>query len=428
MNKFSSEPNRDRPYQRVVITGLGCISPVGNDVPGMWSNIAAGNSGAGYISHYDPTDYKTKIAAEVKGFDGPALFGSRESRRMDRFTQFALAAAEQARQHAGLQIHDGNRDRIGVFIGTGIGGVGTLVEQIQVFNERGPSRVSPFLVPMMIPDAGASMIAITLGTRGPNMAVVTACASGTNAIGEATELLRRGGAEVMFAGGSEAAIIQVAMAGLSVMTALSSCNEHPERASRPFDLERDGFVMGEGAAILVLETIEHARRRGAQVLAEVSGYGTTNDAYHISAPAENGAGAAMCMRLALEDAGLDTGSIDYINAHGTSTPLNDKSETAAIKTTFGTHAYQIPVSSTKSMTGHLLGASGALEAAICVQTLLAQRLPPTINYEHPDPECDLDYVPNQSRSARVDHIMSNSFGFGGHNATIILSRFMEASA
>lgn len=344
---------------------------------------------------------------------------------MDRFTQFALAAAEQARQDAGLDIHDGNRDLIGVVIGTGIGGLGVLVEQIQVFNARGHSRVSPFLVPMMIPDAGASMIAITLGVRGPNMAVVTACASGTNAIGEAAEVIRRGQSEVMFAGGSEAAIIPVAMAGLSVMTALSSYNDEPQRASRPFDLNRDGFVMGEGSTVLVLEALAHARSRGARILAEVTGYGTTNDAYHISAPSENGAGAALCMRLALEDAGLDVSRIDYINAHGTSTPLNDKSETAAIKTAFGQQAYQIPVSSTKSMTGHLLGASGALEAAICVQAILTQCLPPTINYENPDPECDLDYVPNTSRFARVNHIMSNSFGFGGHNATIIISQFTE---
>ncbi len=412
---------------RVVITGMGCISPVGNDIPTMWRNITAGNSGVDYISHYDPSDYRTKIAAEVKGFDGSALFGSREARRMDRFTQFALAAAEQARQDAGLNIHDGNRDRIGAVIGTGIGGLGILVDQIQVFNERGHSRVSPFLVPMMIPDAGSSMIAITLGARGPNMAVVTACASGTNALGEAAEVIRRGQAEVMFAGGSEAAIVPVAMAGLSVMTALSAYNDDPQRASRPFDLNRDGFVMGEGSAVLVLESLEHARSRGAKILAEVTGYGTTNDAYHISAPSENGEGAALCMLLALEDAGLDVTRIDYINAHGTSTPLNDRSETAAIKATFGQQAYKTPVSSTKSMTGHLLGASGALEATICVQAILNQCLPATVNYKHPDPECDLDYIPNTSRLAQVRHIMSNSFGFGGHNATIIISQFLEVT-
>jgi len=340
---------------------------------------------------------------------------------MDRVTQFSLAASLQAVEHAHLTIDDGNRDRIGALIGTGIGGLGTLYEQMQVLAERGPSRVSPFLVPMMLPDTSAGMVAIQLGVRGPNMAIVTACATGTNAIGEAAALIQRGAADVMLAGGSEAAIVPIAMAGLGVMTALSQRNEEPERASRPFDLYRDGFVMAEGAAVLVLEALEHARRRKASILATLSGYGTTNDAYHISAPAENGAGAARCMRLALEDAGLEVADIDYINAHGTSTPLNDRSETAAIKTVFGEQAYRVPVSSTKSMTGHLLGASGALEALICVKALEHQKVPPTINYEFPDPECDLDYVPNLARPVRLRHVMSNSFGFGGHNATIILS-------
>ncbi len=411
--------------KRVVITGLGCVSPVGNNVPSMWANILAGISGVDFITHFDASEYKSKIAAEVKGFDASALYGSREARRMDRFTQIALAAAEEARRDAALEIHDGNRDRIGAVIGTAIGGIGTLFEQLQVFNERGPLRVSPFLVPMMIPDTGGGMIAINLGIRGPNMAVVTACATGTNAIGEAAEVIRRGQAEVMFAGGSEAAIVPIAMAGLNVMTALSMQNDEPARASRPFDLHRDGFVMGEGAAVLVLESLEHARERRVPILAEFSGYGTTNDAYHISAPAENGAGAALCMRAALDDARLETGDIDYINAHGTSTPLNDKSETAAIKTVFGERAYNIPISSTKSMTGHLLGASGALEAVICVNALQTQSAPPTINYETPDPDCDLDYVPNSARSMKIDTVMSNSFGFGGHNASIILSRYLN---
>jgi 3-oxoacyl-[acyl-carrier-protein] synthase II len=327
----------------------------------------------------------------------------------------------QALEDSGLEINDGNRDRIGAVIGTGIGGIGTLFEQTQVFLERGHSRVSPFLVPMMLPDTGPGMVAINLGIRGPNMAVVTACATGTNAIGEATEMIRRGDADAMLAGGTEAAIIPVAMAGLAIMTALTSHNDEPERASRPFDLNRDGFVMGEGSAVVVLESLENAQARGAHILAEVSGYGCTNDAYHISAPAENGAGAALCMQAALEHAGLDTTDIDYINAHGTSTPLNDKSETAAIKTVFGERAYDIPVSSTKSMTGHLLGAAGALEVIISVKTLLDAIVPPTINYETPDPECDLDYVPNSARQVKVARVMSNSFGFGGHNATIILS-------
>lgn len=410
--------------KRVVVTGLGTISPLGNNVASLWSNLLLGVSGADYITHYDASEHKTRFAAEVKGFDPVGLFGSREARRMDRYTQFALAATLQAIGQAGLKIDDHNRDRIGVLIGTGIGGIGTLFEQMQVFMERGPSRVSPFLVPMMLPDSGAGMIAIHLGVRGPNMAIVTACATGTNAVGEATEIIRRGQADVMLAGGSEAAIIPIAMAGLGVMTALSTRNEDPKHASRPFDLDRDGFVMGEGAAVLILESLEHAQARQAPILAEMLGYGCTNDAYHISAPAENGIGAARCMQMALEDAGVSPYAIDYINAHGTSTPLNDKSETAAIKTVFGEEAYRIPVSSTKSMTGHLLGASGALEALICVQVLQNQILPPTINYETPDPECDLDYVPNQARPCRVQRVMSNSFGFGGHNATIILGKYM----
>jgi 3-oxoacyl-[acyl-carrier-protein] synthase II len=296
------------------------------------------------------------------------------------------------------------------------------------FIQRGPNRVSPFMVPMMLPDSGSGMVAIHLGVRGPNMAVVTACATGTNAVGEAAEIIRRNQADVILAGGSEAAIIPIAMSGLGVMGALSTWQGRPEQASRPFDRQRDGFVMGEGAAVLVLESLDHARKRNAQILAEISGYGSTNDAYHISAPAENGAGAALCMRMALEVAGLRPQDIGYINAHGTSTPLNDKSETAAIKTVFGEQAYSTPISSTKSMTGHLLGASGALEALICAKVLQDQIIPPTINYEHPDPECDLDYVPNMARPAQVRHVMSNSFGFGGHNATIILSQYGEASA
>jgi 3-oxoacyl-[acyl-carrier-protein] synthase II len=389
----------------------------------MWNNIVAGHSGVGLITHYDTTEFKCKIAAEVKGFDGAELFGGREARRMDRFAQFALAAADQAVIDASLEINDENRDHIGIVIGTGIGGLATLFEQMKVFLERGPARVSPFLVPMMLPDSAAGLVAIHLGVRGINMAVVTACATGTNAIGEAAAAIRRGHADAVLAGGSEAAIIPIAMAGLGVMNALSTYNEEPHRASRPFDLKRDGFVMGEGAAVLVLEALERAQARGARILAEVSGYGSTNDAYHISAPAENGAGAALCMRMALEDAGLDLTSIDYINAHGTSTLLNDKSETAAIKAVFGEEAYSVPISSTKSMTGHLLGAAGALEAVIAVKVLENNILPPTINYENPDPDCDLDYVPNAPRPAVVNHVMSNSFGFGGHNATIILSRF-----
>jgi 3-oxoacyl-[acyl-carrier-protein] synthase II len=425
VHKNIDKPKEVNMRRRVVVTGLGCISPLGNDVETTWNHILAGESGVDYITHYDASDYKTKFAAEVKNFDGAAIFGNKDARRMDRYAQFAIATAMQAVKDAQLEISDDNRDRIGVVIGTGIGGIGTLYEQMMVFVERGPSRVSPFMVPMMLPDTAPGLVAIQLGVRGPNMAVVTACATGTNAVGEATEVIRRGQADVMLAGGAEATIVPIAMAGLGVMTALSTRNEDPKRASRPFDLNRDGFVMGEGSAVLVLEALEHAQARGAHILAEVSGYGSTNDAFHISAPAENGAGAALCMRMALDDAKLDIMDIQYINAHGTSTALNDKSETAAIKTIFGEQAYNIPISSTKSMTGHLLGASGALEAMICVKVLQNDMLPPTINYETPDPECDLDYVPNSPRECQVDHVMSNSFGFGGHNATIILSRYTE---
>lgn len=407
--------------RKVVITGLGCISPIGSTPQALWDSLMAGRSGVGPITQYDASEYKTRIAAEVPDFDPAALFGAREARRMDRCTQFAVAAAEQARLHAGLEITDANRDRIGVVIGSGIGGIATLFEQMKVLIERGPSRVSPFLVPMMLPDSPAGMIAIQMGVRGPNMAVVTACATGTNALGEAAEVIRRGQADIILAGGCEASLVPIAMAGLSVMTALSANNDDPRGASRPFDLHRDGFVMGEGAAVLVLEDETHARARRAPILAELTGYGSTNDAYHISAPAENGAGAALCMRQALNDAGLDTHAIHYINAHGTSTQLNDKSETAAIKTVFAQQAYNIPVSSTKSMTGHLIGATGALEALISVLVLKHQVLPPTINYTTPDPDCDLDYVPNHPRPASVKNIMSNSFGFGGHNATIVIS-------
>lgn len=411
--------------RRVVVTGMGCISPLGNNMPDTWAALLAGKSGAGPITHFDASNHKTRFACEVKGFDAAAVLGGRDARRMDRFCQFALASALQAVEQAHLTVTDANRDRVGVIVGTGIGGVGTLLEQADVLREKGPDRVSPFLVPMMIADNAAGTIAIRLGMRGPNAAYVTACATGSNAVGEAAEVIRRGSADVMLAGGAEASIVAVAMAGLNVMGALSSYNEDPTRASRPFDKDRDGFVMGEGAAILVLESLEHARERGAEILCEVTGYGTTDDAYHISAPAENGAGAALCMKLALENAGLQPGEIDYINAHGTSTPLNDKSETAAIKTTFGEAAHKVAISSTKSMTGHLLGASGALEAAVCVEIFRQNIAPATINYTTPDPLCDLDYIPNTPRAITPRHIMSNSFGFGGHNATIILSRFEE---
>ena len=411
--------------KRVVLTGLGCVSPVGNTVKDTWQALIAGKSGAAPITHFDASRHKTKFAAEVKGFDGAAMFGVREARKMDRYAQLATASALEALTQADFTVNESNRDRVGILIGTGIGGIITLLHEVETLRERGPERVSPFLIPMMIADSAAGMLAIRIGARGPNLSLATACATGTNAVGEAAEMIRRGAADVMIAGASEAAIVPVAMAGMNVMTALSTRNDAPEKASRPFDKERDGFLMGEGAGVLILESLEHARARGARILCEFGGYGTSDDAHHISAPAENGAGAAISMQLALENAGLSVDDIGYINAHGTSTQLNDKSETAAIKTVFGEQAYKIPISSTKSMTGHLLGASGALEAVICAQVLQENLLPPTINYETPDPVCDLDYVPNRAREARPQHIMSNSFGFGGHNATLVLSRFEQ---
>jgi len=409
--------------KRVVVTGLGCVSPVGNNVKDTWQALLSGKSGAAPITAFDASAHKTRFAAEVKGFDPVALFGTRDARKMDRFTQLATAAALEAIAQSGLTIDESNRDRVGILIGTGIGGILTLVEQYEVLRQRGPERVSPFLIPMMISDGAAGNIAIRVGARGANMSLATACASGTNALGEAAEMIRRGAADVMIAGSSEAAISAIAMAGMNAMTALSTRNDDPEKASRPFDKNRDGFVMAEGAGILILESLEYAQARGANILCEFTGYGTTDDAHHISAPAEDGAGAANSMRLAIKDAGLNLEDIDYINAHGTSTYMNDKSETSAIKTVFGEQAYKIPVSSTKSMTGHLLGASGSLEAVISSMVLLENILPPTINYETPDPICDLDYVPNQARKAEPRNVMSNSFGFGGHNATLVLSRF-----
>src|SRR5574341_632328 len=409
--------------KRVVVTGMGCVSPLGLNLAETWEALLAGKSGAAPITRFDASHHKTKFAAEVKGFDAVALFGPREARKMDRFAQFAIAAAEEALVLSGLKIEESNRDRVGILIGTGIGGIGTMLETYEVMKERGPDRVSPFLIPMMISDSAAGILAIRLGARGPNMSLATACATGTNALGEAVAMIRRGAADAMIVGSSEAAIVPLAIAGMNVMTALSTRNDAPEKASRPFDKDRDGFLMGEGAGMLILESLESAQARGAKILCEFSGYGTSDDAHHISAPAENGAGAALAMKLALEDAGFKPEDIGYINAHGTSTPLNDKSETAAIKTVFGEYAYQIPISSTKSMTGHLLGASGSLEAAFCVKVLMENILPPTINYETPDPDCDLDYVPNKPRRAQPRHVMSNSFGFGGHNATLILSRF-----
>jgi 3-oxoacyl-[acyl-carrier-protein] synthase II len=411
---------------RVVITGLGCLSPLGPDVPSTWAAALAGTSGVGPITQFDAREHETRFAAEVKDFDAAARFGRKEARRMDRYTQFALAATLEALRDAGLEITPANRDRVGVYIGSGIGGVGTLLAEAEVYRTRGARRVSPFMVPMMLPDAAGGQVAISLGMRGPNLGLISACATGTNAIGEAAEVIRRGAADVMVAGGAESAILPVILAGFNSMGALSTRNDAPQQASRPFDKHRDGFVAGEGGAVLVLETEAHARQRGARIYAEVLGYGTTNDAHHVSAPLENGAGAVECMKLALAQAELSPAGIDYLNAHGTSTPLNDKSETAAVKTVFGESAYDLAISSTKSMTGHLLGAAGAVEAIFCVKALETGQLPPTINYETPDPECDLDYVPNQARAKAVSRVMSNSFGFGGHNACLIVGRWAGA--
>jgi 3-oxoacyl-[acyl-carrier-protein] synthase II len=404
---------------------MGCISPVGNTVKETWSSLLEGKSGAGPITQFDASNHKTRFAAEVKGFDPVARFGAREARKMDRFTQFATLAAMEALEQAGLKIDESNRDRVGIVIGTGIGGIGTIMEQVEVLRERGADRVSPFLIPMMISDGAAGMLAIRFGARGPNMSIATACATGNNAIGEAAEMIRRGAADAMIAGASEGALVPITMAGMNVIGALSTRNDDPQGASRPFDKARDGFLMGEGAGVLILESLESAKERGATILAEINGYGTSDDAHHVSAPAENGAGAALSMQLALDDAGLSLNDIHYINAHGTSTLLNDKSETAAIKTVFGETAYSIPVSSTKSMTGHLLGASGAVEAIVSILAIREGIIPPTINYETPDPVCDLDYVPNQPRKATLKHVMSNSFGFGGHNATLVFGSFSE---
>ncbi len=408
--------------RRVVITGVGTLNPLGNDVATTWRNIAAGISGIGPITLFDASDYKAQIAGEVKDFDPTPLFGRKEARRLSRMSQFALAAANQALDDANIKVSDNNRDRIGVVIGSGMGSLDPIVDNVNILNERGPNRLSPFFVPMMLADTPAAAVSITYGLAGPNMSVATACATGNNAIGEAAAIIARGAADVMVAGGSEACILPIAIAGFAIMNALSTRNDAPQQAARPFDLDRDGFVTAEGAAILILEAYEHAKTRGATIYGELLGYGTSADAYHISQPKADGSGAARAMQAALDDAALKPEAIDYINAHGTSTQLNDHAETAAIKTIFGEHAYNIPVSSTKSMHGHLLGAAGALEAIIGLQSMAHDLLPPTINLETADPDCDLDYVPNAARKATINTVMSNGFGLGGHNATIILSK------
>ncbi|RDV83609.1 beta-ketoacyl-ACP synthase II [Ammonifex thiophilus] len=408
---------------RVVITGLGVVSPVGIGKDAFWEALVQGKSGVGRITHFDPSAYRTQIAAEVRGFDPGLYLDRREIRHLDRYSQFALVAARMALEDAGIKPGDVDPDRVGVILGCGIGGIATFEEQAQILFQKGPARVSPFFVPMMIANMAAGQIAIAHRFYGPNSTVVTACASSNHAIGEAFRVLQRGEADVMLTGGTEAAITPLAIAGFCAMRAMSTRNEEPERACRPFDAARDGFVIGEGAGILVLERLEHALARGARIYAELVGYGQSCDGYHVTAPDPEGEGAAKAMRRALADAGIKPEEVSYINAHGTSTPLNDKVETLAIKKVFGKAAYRIPVSSTKSMTGHLLGAAGGVEAAACVLSITHGIVPPTINYEHPDPECDLDYVPNRARSMRVEVALSNGFGFGGHNATLIFKRY-----
>lgn len=410
---------------RVVITGMGVISPIGKSVEEFWGNLLAGKSGVDHITSFDVSDYPTQIAAEVKDFNPEEFMEKKDVKRTDRFVQFAIAAGKLAMENAGINMDELNRDRVGVYIGSGIGGLGTFEDQHRTLMEKGPKRVSPFFIPMMIANMGSGQVSIALGAKGPNSAAVTACATGTNSIGDAFKIIQRGEADVMFAGGSEATIRPTGLAGFCSAKAMSTRNDEPQKASRPFDLDRDGFVMGEGSGVLVLESLEHAKKRGATILAEIVGYGMSGDAHHLTMPAPEGEGAARCMTMAIRDAGIAPDQIDYINAHGTSTEYNDKFETMAIKTALGEHAYKVAISSTKSMTGHLLGAAGAVEAIACVLAIRDQTLPPTINYETPDPECDLDYVPNVPRKAKVDITLSNSLGFGGHNATIIIKKFEE---
>ncbi|WP_284139431.1 MULTISPECIES: beta-ketoacyl-ACP synthase II [unclassified Virgibacillus] len=408
--------------RRVVITGVGAITPLGNDVQTMWDSLIAGKSGVDFVTHVNKDEFPAKVAAEVKDFDAAKYMDKKDARKMDLFTQFAVAAAKMAVEDAKLVIDESNAERVGVWIGSGIGGMQTYEDQFRKFLEKGHRRVSPFFVPMMIPDMAAGQVSIQLGAKGINSCSVTACASGANSIGDAFKAVQRGQVDYMIAGGAEAPITNMSFAGFSSMKALTF-NEDPTKASRPFDKHRDGFVMGEGAGLLVLETLDSALARGANIYAEIVGYGATGDAYHITAPAESGEGAARAMKQALEDAQVNPESVDYVNAHGTSTDLNDKYETAAIRDVFKDHADQLAVSSTKSMTGHLLGAAGGVEAVISVKTIENGMIPPTINYETPDPECDLDYVPNEARKQAVRFVMSNSLGFGGHNVSLLFKKY-----
>ena len=414
------------PNNRVVVTGTGVLCPLGLNIATTWEGLVAGKSGIDHITLFDPEPHETKIAGEIKGFEPTNYISRKDARRMDRFAQIAIAASLQAVEQSGIKINSMNEDNIGVIVGSGIGGLSTLFEQTKLLLEKGPNRVSPFLVPMMITDMAAAQVSITLGVKGPNLCTTSACSSGSDAIGVAYELIRRGDTQAVLTGGSEAIINPIGITAFNALKAISTRNDEPQLASRPFDTERDGFVIGEGAGILVLENLAHAQRRGAQILAEIMAYGATADAYHITQPDGAGAGAARAIQTALNKAGLATTEIDYINAHGTSTQLNDKMETTAIKSVFGDYAYHIPISSTKSMMGHLIGAAGAVEAAICIMVIQHGLIPPTINLTHPDPECDLDYVPNVARRAKVTTALSTSFGFGGHNSVLIFRQYTEA--
>ncbi|HLR65814.1 beta-ketoacyl-ACP synthase II [Virgibacillus alimentarius] len=408
--------------RRVVITGLGAVTPVGNDVKSMWENIVAGNSGIDYITKVNKDDFPVHVAAEIKDFEPKLYIDKKDIRKMDLFTQYAVASAKMAVEDANLTIDESIADRVGVWIGCGIGGMQTYEEQLRKFIEKGYKRVSPFFVPMLIPDMAAGQVSIQLGAKGINSCTVTACASGANSVGDAFKAVQRGDVDYIITGGTESPITNMAFAGFSSMKALTQ-NDDPNTASRPFDKNRDGFVMGEGAGLMVMETLESAKERGAHIYAEIIGYGATGDAFHITAPAEDGEGAARAMQQAISDAGISTTDVDYINAHGTSTELNDAYETNAIKTVFKDHAKDLAISSTKSMTGHLLGGAGGVESVISVKAIDDNTIPATINYETPDPDCDLDYVPNESRQQEVNVVMSNSLGFGGHNATLIFKKY-----
>jgi 3-oxoacyl-[acyl-carrier-protein] synthase II len=409
--------------KRVVVTGLGAITPLGNTVKEYWQGLLEGRSGIGPITLFDASRHACKIAGEVKGFDPCEYLDRKEAKRMDRFAQFGVCASKQAIADARFEINELNAAQVGVVIGSGVGGIKVMEDQQEIYLTRGPDRNSPFMIPMMIANMAAGLTAIHIGAKGPNFCTVTACAAGSHAVGEAFRLIQRGYAQAMICGGTEAAVTPLSVAGFAAAKALSTRNEEPTRVSRPFDRDRSGFVMGEGAGILVLEELEYALSRQAHIYAEIVGYGMTCDAYHMTAPVPGGEGAARAMELALKDAGLFPNQVGYINAHGTSTPANDVTETMAIKQALGQHATQIAISSTKSMTGHLLGGSGGIEAVATVMATATNKIPPTINLENPDPACDLDYVPNQSRTQRVDVALSNSFGFGGHNVTLVFKKF-----